>query len=54
VYVRSNQLQGNTISDEQIREHLRLLGEAVADMQQRLAKGVQGPPPLSLWGRKRS
>jgi NAD(P)H-dependent FMN reductase len=54
VYVRSNQLQGNTISDEQISEHLRLLGEAVADMQQRLAKGVQGPPPLSLWGRKRS
>ena len=54
VYVRSNQLQGNTISDEQISEHLRLLGEAVADMQQQLAKGVQGPPPLSLWGRKRS
>ena len=54
VYVRSNQLQGNAISDEQISEHLCLLGEAVADMQQRLAKGVQGPPPLSLWGRKRS
>ena len=54
VYVRSNQLQGNTISDEQIHEHLRLLGEAVADMQQRLAGGSQGPPPLSLWGRKKA
>jgi NAD(P)H-dependent FMN reductase len=54
VYVRSNQLQGNTIADEQVSEHLRLLGEAVADVQQRLAGGAQGPPPLSLWGRKRS
>jgi NAD(P)H-dependent FMN reductase len=54
VYVRSNQLQGNTISDEQISEHLRLLGEAVADLQQRLARGVQGPPPLSLWGRRKT
>jgi FMN reductase len=54
VYVRSNQLQGNTISDEQVSEHLRLLGEAVAEMQQRLSGGAQGPPPLSLWGRKRA
>ncbi len=54
VYVRSNQLQGDTISDEQVSEHLRLLGEAVAEMHQRLAGGVQGPPPLSLWGRRRS
>ena len=54
VYVRSNQLQGNTIVDEQANEHLRLLGEAVADIQQRLSGGLQGPPPLSLWGRKRA
>lgn len=54
VYVRSNQFQGNTISDEQINEHLRLLGEAVAEMQQRLDGGAQGPPPLSLWGRRKS
>jgi len=54
VYVRSNQLQGNTISDEQVSEHLRLLGEAVVDMQQRLTGEVQGPPPLSLWGRRKS
>ena len=54
VYVRSNQLQGNEVVDAQANEHLRLLGEAVADLQQRLAGGVQGPPPLSLWGRKRS
>ncbi|MBM4257112.1 MAG: NAD(P)H-dependent oxidoreductase [Deltaproteobacteria bacterium] len=54
VYVRSNQLQGNTIVDEQVSEHLRLLGEAVADMQQRLSGGIQGPPPLSLWGRRKA
>jgi len=54
VYVRSNQLQGNVISDEQVSVHLRLLGEAVAEMQQHLAGGVQGPPPLSLWGRRKS
>jgi MsuE subfamily FMN reductase len=53
VYVRSNQLQGSEIVDAQVNEHLRLLGEAVADMQQRLAGGEQGPPPLSLWGRRK-
>lgn len=53
VYVRSNQLQGNEIVDAQVNEHLHLLGEAVADMQQRLAGGEQGPPPLSLWGRRK-
>ncbi len=53
VYVRGNQMQGTTISDEQAREHLRLLGEAVVDLTQRLAGGLQGPPPLSLWGRRR-
>lgn len=54
VYVRSNQLQGNMIVDEQTHEHLRLLGEAVIDLQQRLRGSSQGPPPLSLWGRRRS
>jgi FMN reductase len=53
VYVRGNQMQGTTIVDEQAREHLRLLGEAVVDITQRLTGSLQGPPPLSLWGRRR-
>ena len=54
VYVRSNQLQGNEVVDAQVKEHLHVLGQAVADMQQRLTGGLQGPPPLSLWGRKKA
>ncbi len=54
VYVRGNQMQGTTISDEQAREHVRLLGEAVIDLTQRLTGSLQGPPPLSLWGRRRA
>lgn len=53
VYVRGNQLQGNTVADEQVREYLRLFGEAVVDLHQRLQGGMQGPPPVSLWGRRR-
>lgn len=53
VYVRGNQMQGTTISDKQAREHVRLLGEAVVDLTQRLTGSLQGPPPLSLWGRQR-
>ena len=52
VYARGNQLQGSEIIDEQLHAHLRSLGEAVIDLQRRLQDGVQGPPPLSLWGRK--
>jgi hypothetical protein len=52
VYVRSNQLQGSQITDEQVREHLRLLGEAVIDLCQRLQGSAMGPLPLSLWGKK--
>jgi FMN reductase len=54
VYARGNQLQGNQITDESVREHLRLLGEAVIDLHQRLRGSAAGPPPLSLWGRKRA
>ncbi|MGE0824704.1 MAG: NADPH-dependent FMN reductase [Candidatus Binatia bacterium] len=54
VYVRSNQLQGTEIIDDQVQDHLRLLGEAVVDLQQSLGNLSQGPPPLSLWGRRRS
>ncbi len=53
VYVRSNQLQGKEITDEQVRGHLRQLGEAVVALHQRLQGNPMGPPPLSLWGRKR-
>ena len=53
VYVRSNQLQGTEITDEQVREHLRQLGEAVSALHQRLHGSPLGPPPLSLWGRRR-
>ena len=53
VYVRSNQLQGTEITDEQVREHLRQLGEAVSALHQRLQGSPLGPPPLSLWGRRR-
>lgn len=52
LYVRGNQMQGTTIVDEQAREHVRLLGEAVVDLAQRLTGSLQGPPPLSLWGRR--
>src|SRR6266446_1820053 len=48
VYVRSNQLQGTEIIDEQVREHLRQLGEAVSALHQRLQGSPLGPPPLSL------
>lgn len=54
VYARGNQLQGSEIIDEHLRAHLRSLGEAVIDLQRRLQGGLQGPPPLSLWGRKRA
>ncbi|MGE0679293.1 MAG: NADPH-dependent FMN reductase [Candidatus Binatia bacterium] len=54
VYARGNQLQGSEIIDEQLRAHLQALGEAVIDLQQLLQGGLQGPPPLSLWGRKRA
>ena len=53
VYVRGDQLQGGTVVDEQVRDHLQQLGKAVVDLCQRLRGGVEGPPPLSLWGRKR-
>jgi hypothetical protein len=53
VYVRSNQLQGTEITDEQVREHLRQLGEAVIALQLRLQGSSMGPPPLSLWGRRK-
>jgi NAD(P)H-dependent FMN reductase len=53
VYVRGSQMQGTTIVDEQVQEHLRLLGESVVDLRQRLTESSQGPPPLSLWGRRR-
>lgn len=52
VYVRSNQLQGNAIVDEHVREHIRLLGEAIINLCQHLGPIAQGPPPLSLWGRR--
>jgi NAD(P)H-dependent FMN reductase len=54
VYVRGNQMQGTTIVDEQVQEHVRLLGEAVVDLSQRLTGSLHGPPPLSLWGRRRA
>jgi len=54
VYVRSHQLQGNEILDEQVREHLHQLGEAVVALHQRLQGSPMGPPPLSLWGRGKS
>ena len=53
MYVRSNQLQGTEIIDEQVREHLRQLGEAVIALHLRLQGSPMGPPPLSLWGRRR-
>jgi NAD(P)H-dependent FMN reductase len=53
VYVRGNQLQGSEIVDEQVREHLRQLGEAVIALHQRLQGSFMGPPPLSLWGRRK-
>jgi NAD(P)H-dependent FMN reductase len=54
VYVRGNQMQGTTIVDEQVQEHVRLLGEAVVDLSQRLTGSLPSPPPLSLWGRRRA
>jgi NAD(P)H-dependent FMN reductase len=54
VYVRGNQLQGKEIVDEQVREHLRQLGEAVIALHNSLQDNTMGPPPLSLWGRRRS
>jgi FMN reductase len=54
VYARGNQLQGGEIIDEQLRAHVRALGEAVVDLRRLLQGGRQGPPPLSLWGRKRA
>ena len=53
VYVRGNQIQGKEIVDEQVREHLRQLGEAVIALHQRLQGSPMGPPPLSLWGRRK-
>jgi NAD(P)H-dependent FMN reductase len=52
VYVRSNQLQGSKITDEQVCEYLRQLGEAVVTLHQGLQGSPMGPPPLSLWGRR--
>jgi len=54
VYVRGNQMQRTAIVDEQVQEHVRLLGEAVVDLSRRLNGSLQGPPPLSLWGRRRT
>lgn len=54
VYARGNQLQANEIIDEQLRAQVRALGEAVVDLQRLLQGKLQGPPPLSLWGRKKA
>lgn len=54
VYARGNQLQSGEIIDEQLRAHVRALGEAVIDLQRLLHGGLQGPPPLSVWGRKKA
>jgi NAD(P)H-dependent FMN reductase len=48
VYVRSQHIQGSTVTDEQVRQHLQQLGEAVVTMQQCLQGSPAGPPPLSL------
>ncbi len=54
VYVRGNQMQGKEITDEQVQEHLRQLGEAVVSLQQGVQAAAGGPPPLSQWaGRRR-
>jgi FMN reductase len=54
VYVRGNQLQGSEVVDEQVQEHLRQLGEAVVSLHHCLGESSMGPPPLSLWGRRKS
>lgn len=52
VYVRGNQMQGKEIVDEQVKEHLRQLGEAVVSLHNGLQAGASGPPPLSQWARR--
>lgn len=54
VYVRSNQFQDGQIADEQVRDHLRQLGEGVVALCQSVQASAEGPPPLSLWGRKKA
>ena len=53
VYVRSQYIQGNAITNEQVCQQLQQLGEAVISMHQRLHGSPSGPPPLSLMATRR-
>ena len=53
VYVGSQQIQGQTVVNAQVRDDLGQLGEAVVAMHQRLQGSPMGPPPLSLMARRR-
>lgn len=54
VYLRGNQIQDGEVSDALAQEHLRQLGEAVVALHKLINDHTtMGPPPLSLWGRRR-
>jgi FMN reductase len=51
VYVQGSHFQGEELTDERVRDHLRQLGESVVLLEARLRDAPMGPPPLAGWKR---